>query len=85
MKIEADLTNENRTSVHESKMTRRRAIGFLAGGALCAVAMLYFGFLSSPGVSADSTGDNSTSTSQSSTTTEESSTTSTGRPGSGGW
>jgi len=85
MKIEeADSTNTIRASVHESKMARRRAIGFLAGTALSAVAMLYFGFLSSPRVSADSNSDNSTSTSQSSTTTEESSTT-TGRPSSGGW
>ncbi len=76
-------TDEKRMSFPESKMTRRRAISFLAVGALSAVATLYFGFPSSPKVSAASYGDSSTSTSESSTTTEESSTTTTTRPGSG--
>jgi len=76
-------TDEKRMSFPESKMTRRRAISFLAVGALSAVTMLYFGFPSSPKVSAASYGNNSTSTSDSSTTTEENSTTTTTRPGSG--
>ena len=76
-------TDEKRT-FPDSRMSRRRAIGFLAVGALSAVAMLYFGFPGSPKVSAASYGNSSTSTSESNTTTEESSTTTTTRPG-GGW
>ncbi len=88
MKIEAadPTTDEKRMSFPESRMSRRRAISFLAVGALSAVAMLYFGFPSAPKVSAASYGSSSTSTSESSTTTQESSssTTTTTQPG-GGW
>jgi len=85
MKIEeSDKTTEaDHSSVPESKMTRRRALSFLAGGALFASVVFYFGFPSSSRVSADSSGDNSTSTSEPSTTTQESSTTTTAKGG--GW
>jgi hypothetical protein len=82
---EPDPESEKQLSLSESKMSRRRAISFLAGSALCAAVLFYFGFPSSPGVSADSSGDNSTSTSQSTATTPESSTTTTARPGGGSW
>jgi len=62
-------TDEDRSSFSESKMTRRRALSFLAGGALGAAVMFYFGFPNS-GVSGDSNGDNSTLTPEPSTTAE---------------
>ena len=76
-------TNADHSSVPESRMTRRRALSFLVGGALFASVIFYFGFPSSPQVSAASNVDSSTSTSESSTTTEESSTTTTAKGG--GW
>ena len=79
MKIEETdpTTDEDRLSFPASKMTRRRALSFLAGSVLGAVVMFYFGFPSSSRVSADSSGDNSTSTSEPSTTTTA--------KGGGGW
>jgi uncharacterized membrane protein len=52
----ADPRTEDRSSFPESKMTRRRALSFLAGGALGAAVMFYFGFPNS-GVSGDANGD----------------------------